>query len=272
MRPTRKTVTIAKTLRTIAGFCLAIVCVANVRPALGGPPLATDDPETPGRGGWEINLSHTLERTRDELFMEPPLVDINYGWLENDQWKIEFAAIALDPDDEPNHWGVSDVELGWKYRFLEEDQHGIMASIYPQPLIPTGNHGLGLSDGRFETLLPVEVGKHFYDDKLFVYGEVGYNAVYGDSKADEVIYGLAVACEATEELEVMCEVGGVAFPRGGDPDDTFFNVGFKYAMNENVALIGSAGRSFRDRNRGTPELLTYVGVQITFGGESDATE
>ncbi|MAG93035.1 MAG: hypothetical protein CMJ48_04730 [Planctomycetaceae bacterium] len=272
MLPKRQTVTISKTLRLIAGCCLAILCVVNARPAFGGPPIATDDPETPGRGGWEINISHTLERTRDELFMESPLIDINYGWLENDQWKIEFAAIALDPDDEPNHWGVSDVELGWKYRFLEEEQHGIAASIYPQPLIPTGNHGLGLSDGRFETLLPIEVGKHFCDDTIFVYGEVGYNAVFGNSAADEIIYGLAVACEATDELDFMCEVGGVTFPRGDDPDDTFFNVGFKYELNENVAFIGSSGRSFHNRNRGTPELLTYVGVQITLGGESCDSE
>ena len=147
-----------------------------------------------------------------------------------------------------------------------------MVSIYPQPLVPTGNHGVGLSAGRFETLLPIEVGKHFCDDKLFVYCEVGYNIVFGDSESNELIYGLAVQWAATEKLELLFEVGGVAFPRGDEPDDTFYNVGLKYELNENVAFIGSAGRSFRDRNRGTLDLLTFVGVQIIFGGESCTTQ
>ena len=87
-----------------------------------------------------------------------------------------------------------------------------------------------------------------------------------------MIYGLAVEWEATEELELMWEVGGVAFPRGDEPDDTFFNVGLKYDLNENMAFIGSAGRGFRNPGCGTPGLLTFVGVQTTSVGEPNAMD
>ena len=163
-------------------FGAALVLTLLPARMAAGPPLKTDDSETPGRGGWEINISHSIERAKHEFLMETPLIDINYGFLDNDQWKIEFPVLFVDPDDDRGHWGVGDVLLGWKYRFLEEDEYGFMASIYPQPLLPTGNEGVGLSDGRYELLLPIEVGKHFCEDKLFVYGEAGYNIVFDASE------------------------------------------------------------------------------------------
>ena len=73
----------------------------------------------------------------------------------------------------------------------------------------------------------------------------------------------------------VSEVYGVTFPssdgRAG-PDDTFFNVGLKYDLTDNVAFLGSAGRSFHDRDRGTFDLLTFVGFQMTWGGNNSSDE
>jgi hypothetical protein len=253
---------IGSTARLLAATAASFLGVGS---ALAGPPLITDDSETPGRGGWEINLSHNIESTRDEFLMESPLVDINYGWLDNDQWKLEFPVLSVDPEGEEGQWGVGDLLLGWKYRFIEEDDAGFMASVYPQALAPTGNERLGLSDGFFELLLPLQVGKHFHDDKLFVYGEVGYNVVFDSAGVNEWIYGIAAEWQATEGLVLALEVGGVTFEGAGEPDHTFFNGGLKYQLSERFTFITSAGRSFRDRSAGAPELLTFVGVQITFG-------
>ncbi|MBP90803.1 MAG: hypothetical protein CMJ64_29515 [Planctomycetaceae bacterium] len=248
---------------------LLLTCFAPLHPALAGPPLITDDSETPGRGGWEINFSHSIEKTRDEFLMETPLIDINYGFLENDQWKIEFPVLSVDPTDDEVHWGMGDIEVGWKYRFWEEDERGLMASIYPQPLIPVGNERLGLSDGYFELLLPVEVGKHFCDDKLFVYAEVGYNIVFDHNGANEWIYGVAFDWAHSERLELLFEVGGVAFEDHAEADFAFFNVGLKYELNDRWSFIGSSGRSLRDRRTSTPELLTFVGFQFTLDGREE---
>jgi hypothetical protein len=236
----------------------------------GGPPLVTDDPETPGRRGWEVNLSHNIESTRHEFVMESPLIDINYGPQNNDQLKIEFAVLSIDPTDDRNHWGVSDLLFGYKYRFLEEDDIGWMTSFYPQVSAPTGNRHVGLGSGNVELLTPFQLGTHFWDDRLFVYAEAGYNVVLANSGANHWKFGLAGEWKVTERFELLGEVGSFVFPRNAEPDDPFFNLGVSYGLSEHVAFIGSAGRSFRDRREGTPDFMSFIGLQITWGRSADA--
>ena len=255
-------------LRAWAALGVAIVCSSLIPAALGGPPLVTDDPETPGRGGWEINISHSIEKIGDEFSMETPLIDINYGLLENDQWKIEFPLLFLDPEDDQGRWGVGDLELGWKYRFFEEDERGFMASIYPQLLTPTGNASLGLGGGRSEMLLPLEAGRHFCDDSLLIYGEIGYNLVFDGSDEHNWIYGVAAEWQSCERLKLLFEVGGVAWETGSEPDFPFFNGGLKYELTDHWTLIASAGRSFLDDDSGSPVLMTFLGLQWTGGSDS----
>ena len=254
--------------RVISGVMIPLAL--GIAEVLAGPPLITDDPETPGRGGWEINLSHNIEKTDDEFAMETPLIDINYGLLENDQWKIEFPLLWVDSAADGGHWGIGDLELGWKYRFLDEKAcgHGVMASIYPQVLAPTGNSRFGLGGGRTELLLPVEVGRHFFDESLLVYAEAGYNVVFDGSGENAWIYGAAAEWERGEKLKLLFEVGGVAFEQGHDPDFAFFNGGFKYELTQHWTLLGSAGRSFREDHSGSPVLMTFLGLQWTTGNDS----
>ncbi len=242
---------------------IVIACSCPIPIALGGPPLVTDDPETPGRGGWEINISHAIEKTHDEFSMETPLIDINYGLFENDQWKIECPLLFLDAAGDQGRWGIGDLELGWKYRFLDEDDRGVMASIYPQVLTPTGSSRHGLGGGRAEMLLPLEVGRHFFDEKLLIYGEIGYNLVFDGSGEHNWIYGIASEWQKSERLKLLFEVGGVAWESGSDPDFPFFNAGLKYQLTDRWTLIGSAGRSLRDDSSGSPVLMTFLGLQWT---------
>ena len=65
----------------------------------GSPPLITDDPETPGYGGWEINVTSSYEHTRGGAVLEAPLFDINYGLTsDRDQLKLEIRLISNDPE------------------------------------------------------------------------------------------------------------------------------------------------------------------------------
>ncbi len=248
-------------------------------PVLAGPPLVTDDSETPGRGGWEINISHNIERTKDAFQMLNPLIDINYGFCENDQWKIEFPIVFVDPSGAGERWGAGDLELGWKYRFWDEETEGIMASVYPQSLIPTADDGrllpvgsekAALGDGFTELFLPVEMGKHFFDERLFVFSEVGYNVVLDRDGVNECFYGVAFEWAQTERLEILFEVGGLAVDGHDEPDFTFFNGGWKLELNDHWTFIGSVGRSFRARSSGAPDLLAYVGFQLTIPGGDTA--
>lgn len=244
------------------------------RPALAlSPPLVTDDPETPGAGGWEINIVSTVDSARDETFIEAPLFDVNYGFLKNDQFKLEFAVASIDASDDENHWGISDLLVGYKYRFLdEEDPLGLAASFYPQVSCPTGNRHTGIGSGVTELQIPFQFGKHFFDGRLYVNPEVGYNVVFDGSDQNSWKYGLAASWAFTKRLEVMGEVGAFVFPKTVEPDDPFFNVGFEYILTEQVALLASAGRSFRGGNVGTPEFTGLLGFEFTFGGTPEEAD
>jgi hypothetical protein len=250
-------------------LAFALLAASVSRSVVAGPPLVTDDPETPGRGGWEVNLSHTIESTREAFLMELPLVDINYGFQDNDQFKVEFAVVSLDPAEGNHHWGVSDLLVGYKYRFLEEDQAGLMASFYPQLAVPTGNRHVAIGSGSTELLVPFQAARHFCDDRLLVYAELGYHLVFDAPERNRWKYGVAAQWQLREGLEVMGEVGGFACPQRGEPDDVFFNLGLAWTLTEHAALISSAGRSFRDGRHGTPEFTSFVGVQLTWGGGKD---
>ena len=58
--------------------------------AQGGPPLLTDDPGTPGRNNWEINLGYTIDRHLNDNDYETPILDMNYGWGDRVQLNYEM--------------------------------------------------------------------------------------------------------------------------------------------------------------------------------------
>jgi hypothetical protein len=63
--------------------------------AQGGPPLMTDDPDTPGPGYWEINLAVLLQKSHGEQRLDLPRLDVNYGVGERIQLKFEMPWVDL---------------------------------------------------------------------------------------------------------------------------------------------------------------------------------
>src|SRR5216684_2415898 len=80
---------------------LALACVLIISPntfAQGGPPLITDDPETPGNGHWEINIGYMIERGLNERIYQSPNIDINYGFTNHVQLKFEMPWLLMNRD------------------------------------------------------------------------------------------------------------------------------------------------------------------------------
>jgi hypothetical protein len=100
---------------------------------------------------------------------------------------------------------------------------------------------------------------------VWVNPEIGYNIVISDSDFDFWKFGLAMGREWEEGWELEAEVGAFVFPNNGEPDFPFFNVGFDYTINNNVHLIGSAGRGFRSSTDGTPFFFCLLGFQFLLG-------
>lgn len=224
-----------------------------------GPPLITDDPDTPGDGRWEVNLPITLEQSRDQRTYEAPLLDINYGLGERTQLKFEVPWVVLDRRDNGTTEGLGNSEIGVKYRFLDEDRHGMSMSIYPQLEFnnPTSSDERGLADEGVRLKLPVQMTRSAGPFELYL--EAGYEFVEADE--DEWLYGVATGYPVNDQLELLAEVAGTA-SHDFDDDELVFNIGAKLGINDSLNLLLSAGRSFRESSSGEPELLGYCGLQF----------
>jgi len=247
------------TVRLLA-MLLAMVAARCV--AQGGPPLLTDDPGTPGNRHWEINLGATTEIYEGIRDYELPLADFNYGWGEHIQLKYQFPLLVRDVN------GTTQAELGdgvfgVKWRFLDEDKHGLNVSTYPQ--FSFNEPGpRRLVDRGAQMLLPVEVSKTL--GKFELNWEGGYNI--RQYAGDELLFGFAAAHEATPKLELLAEVHSV-------PDRTFsenefvFEIGGRRKFSPHYVLLCAFGRGLPGSTGNQPSFLGFAGIQLLLGGKKD---
>src|SRR2546423_10392684 len=243
---------------------LVAVCVVSLPRrviAQGGPPLITDDPETPGNGHWEINVAWTLSQKQNERLFAIPLIDINYGLGQRIQLKAEVPWLVLRERGAKTQSGIGSANFGVKWRFLDKDRHGFAMSTYPQLEIRTSASSVrrGLIEQGGELLLPVEISREL--GPVTIIGELGYQVVQRDK--DEVLYGLVVGGEINKRLELVGEIHGTAKRNFAD-NELIFNVGGRFKMSKHYTLLFSTGRKLRRAVTGQPTLLAYVGCQFNF--------
>ena len=251
--------------RTLPLLIFAILCVAltpQYSRGQAGPPLFTDDPDTPGNGHWEINFAVTVLQTRDRRLLGLPLVDVNYGLGERLQLKAEVPWLVLqDRHGEPTQSGIGSTNIGLKWRFVDHGEHGLAISTYPQLeiRISASSARRMLIEPGSELRLPIEMSRELGPVKIV--GEFGYQVVQREK--DEVIYGLAMAREVTKRLELLGELHGEA-KRDLSENKLLFNLGGRFKLTKQSTLLFSAGRSFRATSSDHPTLAAYVGWQFHF--------
>lgn len=247
---------------SVIGFALAILSFAPPAAlAQGGPPLRTDDPATPGNRHWEINAGFTVESCRTAGLFETPRIDFNYGLGDHIQLKYEIPWVVLDPNGDSTKSGLGNSLLGVKWRFVDEEQHGIAVSMYPQLEFnnPTASADRGLAERGAQFLLPLEMARRVGPVK--VNGEFGYKFV--QHRSDELLYGLALGHEHSKRLELLGEIHGTA-QRGFAEDELVFDLGGRFRLDKTLVLLVSAGRSLRQPSGGNPAFIAYLGMQFNF--------
>jgi hypothetical protein len=222
---------------------------------LAGPPFVTDDPESPPPRTWEINVPFILERTPGRTELNTPLFDLNYG-LPNVQLKLEIPVEVARDDSRRTSAGPGDLLVGVKWRFFEDEKSRVLLSIYPQTLLPTGDHDRGLGDGRPAYVVPLQVQKSW--EQWTLYGNIGYWWQTGVGKRDYWYAGVVLEREFTKQITVGTELfGNTATDRGGRAD-VAFNVGTTWKLSEHLDLLFAAGRDIV----GDTRVMIYVGLQI----------
>ncbi len=241
----------------IAGYCLYGGLVFG-----GELPLITDDTSTPGAGVWDLHFGARAEHSSEGTEVEAPFFQVNRGFSDRDELRFEFSVITNDPTDGGSATGVSDLLIGYKYRFLE-GKRGWDVSFFPQLTSPTADEDRELGLGQTQLLVPFEFSKHFCCNKAWINYEIGYFFGSGDA-SDGWKMGMSMGRELARRIELLGEVGTFIYNGDDQPDNPFFNLGFRYPVRSRFKILGSAGRSFRNDD-GTPDFFCYFGVEILLG-------
>jgi len=149
------------TIKTIAKTVCALMVFSGA--AMAGPPFQTDDPEPIDYGHYEFYTFGVTDGTGVETDTAGPAVEFNWGALPNVHLHAIVPAAAIFPSDhsEPREFGLGDIELGIKYRFVQESKHRPMVGTFVMFEIPTGNFDRGLGVGKTWYTLPIWVQKSF---------------------------------------------------------------------------------------------------------------
>ena len=139
-----------------------LLCVLSI-PGLAGPPFQTDDPQPIDFRHYELYTFGTLSRASGETDTTGPAVEFNWGALPNVHLHLIVPAAAVFPASAagPKTFGIGDIELGVKYRFVQETKRRPMIGTFVMFELPSGNSARGLGVGKTWYKLPLWVQKSF---------------------------------------------------------------------------------------------------------------
>jgi hypothetical protein len=229
--------------------------------AQGGPPLITDDPDTPGPGYWEINLSTFLEKHSHSHVLELPRMDANYGVGRRIQLKFEVPWIRQSEDGVVQSGG-GNAAAGVKYRFIGQEGQLIAWSVYPQLEFNTSHASVDkglVEDGR-QFFLPTEITIEKKPVELNF--EIGRRFV--QHGADVWEYGVSTEGHVLPRLELVGEVHGETMP--GRSSEIIVNLGARPKLTKQIILLLAAGRAVKGDEEERPRFLFFAGLQFNLPG------
>lgn len=222
----------------------------------GGPPLVTEGPGTPDAGAWEINLAATLEDSGTSRLVAAPVLDLNYGWGERVQLKLEIPRLEERVDGATEN-GLGSWEIGVKWRFFESQRgRRLRASMYPQAELEAPGTARELAGESFVLPLQLAVSLPLLD----VSGELGY--AVGENEPDEWLAGVTAAHPLHQRASLVAEVYGRWDADENDHHIAAANLGGLFGLTEEVNVLVSIGRALRRASTVGPRLSAYVGLQF----------
>jgi hypothetical protein len=166
----------------VLSAALGIFCAAHSVTA--GPPFQTDDPDPVPYRNYEFYVFGASDGTPVETDPTGPAVEFNWGAVPNLQLHAILPLGAVLPSDNPaylpagtgpNAYGLTDTELGAKYRFVQESKYWPMIGTFSMLEVPTGSYARGLGVGKVWYRVPIWIQKDW--GPWTTYGGAGYTIV-----------------------------------------------------------------------------------------------
>ena len=256
----------------VAAICfLAIAATA----AHAGPPFQSDDPEPVDFRHYEFYVFGATDGTGVEMDAVGPAVEFNWGILPNTQFHIVIPAAAIFPANNPAYaagtgprqFGLGDIEIGVKLRFLQETKHRPMIGSFTMLEAPAGNSNLGLGVGKTWFKLPIWAQKSF--GPWTTYGGAGEIVIPQTGFHNFPFGGWLLQRDLGKKLTL----GGEVFSHGGEGPLTTqprkatlvdFG-GYYYIRNPGFQILFCYGHSVA----GIAETYAYLGLYWTWGNSKD---
>lgn len=236
------------------GALLAACALLAAAPAVAGPPYETDDPEPTGLHEWEIYGFVTADGRGSDIDGAAGF-DLNYGPIKDVQLTATVPMAFAQADGEGWRIGAGDLELGVKYRFIDDARSGIAAAVFPRIIVPTARHGLGGT--RTRLLLPLWLQKDF--GSTVVFGGGGYEINPGRGNRDFWQAGLALTHDLTDETSLGTEVAYQSADTIDGASATGVNIGLIHKLGGPFSLLLAGGPAF---SGGRTSYHGYVALEF----------
>jgi len=217
------------------------------------PPMFSDDTSTPGDGNLEINSIVAAELSGHRKLGELPRVDVNYGYRENLQFKLEVPLVVIRSTEvneagqrETRHLhGIGNSTAGVKFRFYDNDATNLALAVYPQvefhtPGTRTEKDGGGASSATTWSL-PFLLTKEL--EHVAITANTGVD-VTTDHPHTNLFVLLGAGTRLTDKLALLAEVAGTDLNRSRDTR-ILLNVGFRKKAREEQSIGAAIGHDLR---------------------------
>lgn len=254
-------------MRVAHGFgAVWALCALAPGVSLAGEPFRTDDPDPGPYQHYEFFTEFTGTHSSNDTRGIGPAWEFNYGLIPNGQIHVLAPLTFSNPTGGSSQFGYGDTELGFKYRFIDEDKNGWRPMVGTAPLLtlPTGeDSSRGLGAGHARMFLPIWVEKNLPNDWV-TYGGGGYwiNHGGGTDDRDYWFFGWLLQKQVTKQLAIGGEIFHQTADRIGGKDSTGFNIGAVYDFDDHNHLLVSAGTGIQNASE-TNLFSWYVGYKIT---------
>jgi len=142
-------------------FLLYFFFILISNTAFSGPPYDTDDPVPVDFRSWEFYVSSISSYYKTTAQGTLPHFEANYGVINNVMLHLLVPLAFNSEYDVKNYYGIGDIEVGFKFRFIQETKYVPQIGIFPLCEIPTGSPEKGLGSGKAQFFLPVWIQKSF---------------------------------------------------------------------------------------------------------------
>lgn len=238
---------------------IALAAILTGQLVVAGPPFLTDDPEPVDYRHWETYVFSTFDRSFDATAIQGPALEFNVGVARNLQLHLVVPWAWEQPSGGSRRSGWGDVELGLKYRFLQETEDRPQMGIFPMVELPTGNASRGLGNGQARFTIPLWIQKSW--GPWTTYGGGGWAINHAPGQRDHAFGGWLLQRDLSKRLTL----GGELFAKGADVQNgrgfAIANVGGFVNLTPGFSLLFSAGYTIR----GERHTVAYLGLYWTWG-------